>query len=318
MEQSLFTYCPLVTIIIPVYNGEAFLGKAIDSALAQTYPNKEILVISDGSTDQSDEIAKSYGEKIRFIRKDNGGVSSVLNRAIAEMRGEWLSWLSHDDTYDPEKLSAQVGVLNTIVRERGAEEIDRVVVCCANDRIDANDKTVRRKVKYGKNVGSPMQMLISQIGRYTIGGCCVLASRKAYSAEGGFNEANRTCSDAEMWYRLMLDGYEFVFHRQVLVHSRQHGGMVSVQKRELCKTEGTKLHEQIFDLALERGLTEFERYRFLCALSARGYGPVARKKVGECRLSFSHRVTFRVKYAASRIKNAMKDFVRKVYRLIKY
>ena len=317
METN-FTYCPLVTIIIPVYNGEAFLGKAIDSALAQTYPNKEILVISDGSTDGSDEIAKSYGDRIRFLRKENGGVSTVLNRAIAEMKGEWLSWLSHDDTYAPEKLSAQVGVLGEIVNKNGTDGIDRIVVCCANDRIDANDRPVKRKVKYGTNFDSPKQTLISQIGNYTIGGCCVLASKAAYLAEGGFNENNRTCSDAEMWYRLMLDGYKFVFHRQVLVHSRQHGGMVSVQKQELCKTEGTRLHEEIFDLAMKKGLTEQEQYRFLCALSARGYGAAAQKKLRECKISASHRFLFRCKSAKSRLQNALKNTARKVYRKIKY
>ena len=77
-----------VTIVIPVYNGSNFMKVAIDSAIAQTYDNKEILVINDGSTDngETEKIALSYGNKIRYIKKENGGVATALNLAIKEMR----------------------------------------------------------------------------------------------------------------------------------------------------------------------------------------------------------------------------------------
>ena len=92
---------PKVTIVIPVYKGKKYMRKAIDSAIAQTYENLEILVINDGSPDDgaTDTIAKSYGDKIRYIYKENGGVSTVLNLALKEMKGEYFSWLSHDDVY---------------------------------------------------------------------------------------------------------------------------------------------------------------------------------------------------------------------------
>ena len=64
---------PKVSIVIPVYNGENYMKEAIDSALAQTYDNCEIIVVNDGSTDHTDMIAKSYGHKIRYFSKDNGG-----------------------------------------------------------------------------------------------------------------------------------------------------------------------------------------------------------------------------------------------------
>lgn len=102
---------PKVTIVIPVYNGEKYVKYAIDSALAQTYKNLEILVINDGSVDRTDEIVKSYGRKIRYIKKENGGVSSALNLAIKEMRGEYFSWLSHDDTYEPNKIEREIEFL---------------------------------------------------------------------------------------------------------------------------------------------------------------------------------------------------------------
>ena len=107
---------PLVSIIIPVYNGADYMQEAIDSALAQTYSNIEILVINDGSKDdgQTDKIARSYGERIRYIPKTNGGVATALNTGINEMKGKYFSWLSHDDAYYPEKITQQVEFLNTL------------------------------------------------------------------------------------------------------------------------------------------------------------------------------------------------------------
>ena len=117
-------YKPLVSIVIPVYNGSNYMKEAIDSALSQTYENIEIVVVNDGSKDEgkSDAIARSYGDKIRYFPKANGGSSSALNKGIAEMNGEWFSWLSHDDLYYPQKVEKQVEYLNALLE--GEEEAD--------------------------------------------------------------------------------------------------------------------------------------------------------------------------------------------------
>ena len=107
-------YEPLVSIVIPVYNGSNFLQQAIDSALNQTYKNIEIIVVNDGSRDDgaTEQIALSYGDKIRYFSKENGGVSTALNMGIANMKGEYFSWLSHDDMYKPEKIEKQIEAIN--------------------------------------------------------------------------------------------------------------------------------------------------------------------------------------------------------------
>ena len=83
---------PLVSIVIPVYNGSNFLRDAIDSALAQTYPRVEVIVVNDGSTDggATEAIAKSYGSRIRYFAKENGRVASAVNYGIANMNGDYL------------------------------------------------------------------------------------------------------------------------------------------------------------------------------------------------------------------------------------
>ena len=86
---------PKVSIVIPVYNGEDYVNEAIDSALAQTYENCEVIVVNDGSTDNTEAIVKTYGNKIRYFSKENGGVSSALNVGIEHMEGEYFQYLPH-------------------------------------------------------------------------------------------------------------------------------------------------------------------------------------------------------------------------------
>ena len=87
---------PLVSIIIPVYNGSDFLRQAVNSALGQTYTNIEVIIVNDGSNDngKTEEVALSYGKRVRYLCKENGGVASALNFGISQMKGEYFSWLS--------------------------------------------------------------------------------------------------------------------------------------------------------------------------------------------------------------------------------
>lgn len=99
---------PLVTALICNYNYGHYLAEAIDSALAQTWNNLEVLVVDDGSTDDSREVLKRYAERIRIILKDNGGQASAFNAGIAEAHGEIICFLDSDDTWKPEKVERVV------------------------------------------------------------------------------------------------------------------------------------------------------------------------------------------------------------------
>jgi glycosyltransferase involved in cell wall biosynthesis len=105
---------PMVSIVVPVWNGSNFLREALDSAITQTYKNLEIIVVNDGSTDNTEEIALSYGDKIRYFLKPNGGTSTALNMGIENMRGDYFSWLSHDDLYYPQKITRAVEELSKL------------------------------------------------------------------------------------------------------------------------------------------------------------------------------------------------------------
>ncbi|MGH8213159.1 MAG: glycosyltransferase family 2 protein [Rhodanobacteraceae bacterium] len=105
----------LVSAIVPVYNGERYLSEALDSALAQTYQNIEIIVVDDGSTDSSARIAENYAathpQRVRLIRQANGGTGSARNAAMAEARGDYIAMLDQDDLWAPRHLEEAVAVL---------------------------------------------------------------------------------------------------------------------------------------------------------------------------------------------------------------
>ena len=99
-------YKPLISVLIPVYNGSNYLEEALESVLEQTYSNYEIIVVNDGSNDEgkTKKIALKYENKIRYFEKENGGVASALNYGISKANGDYISWLSHDDIYNENKL----------------------------------------------------------------------------------------------------------------------------------------------------------------------------------------------------------------------
>lgn len=116
--------CPTVSVVIPCYNAAPFLRETLDSAINQTYPPLEILVIDDGSTDDSAAIAESFGPPVRVIRQPNQGESVARNRGIDEAQGDWVAFLDADDVWKPEKTEKQVTAIKSAPRK---------IVCCYTD-----------------------------------------------------------------------------------------------------------------------------------------------------------------------------------------
>lgn len=223
---------PRVSIVIPVYNGADYLREAIDSALAQTYRNVEVIVVNDGSVDgrRTEEIALSYGTALRYFAKSNGGVASALNLGIKEMSGEYFSWLSHDDVYYPDKIAKQIELL----RDGGMR--DRIVYSDF-DCIDC----------HSKNVGMitvqevpPGQMRYALTVSYPIHGCTTLIPRRCFVECGLFDEKLRTTQDYDMWFRL-ASHFEYVHLSEGLIQSRVHDGQGTNTMRPLHLLEVNRL-----------------------------------------------------------------------------
>jgi glycosyltransferase involved in cell wall biosynthesis len=100
----------LVSVIMPCYNGERYLAEAIESALHQTYRPIEVIVVDDGSTDRSREVAERFAERIRYARRTHAGIAGTRNHGVALARGEYLAFLDADDLWSQDKLQRQVAV----------------------------------------------------------------------------------------------------------------------------------------------------------------------------------------------------------------
>ena len=234
---------PLVSIIIPVYNGSNYMREAIDSALAQTYKNIEVIVVNDGSTDNTEEIALSYGDKIRYFRKDNGGVSSALNLGIKEMRGDYFSWLSHDDVYFPEKVEKEVEALS---------KYDvKSIVLCEGFQIDKNSQLIQ-KSKMNKfldtndlNPWDKSLMALLKFGYFN--GCGLLIPKSVFIDAGFFDESLRYSQDFLMWVKILLCKYSLVYLPNSYVKNRVHNGQLTQRGRSVFYSDSYKICEYLYN-----------------------------------------------------------------------
>lgn len=225
---------PLISIIIPAYNAANYLAEAIDCALAQTYKSIEVIVVNDGSHDngETDRIARSYENRIRYISKENGGSSSALNTGIRNMRGEWFSWLSHDDLYLPDKIEKQVAYMESQGFKSNA--LSRNVFFSATDLIDASGKIIRKcNLKSAHTMEERLKSfphnghLIAEPTAYYFYGCSCLIHRDAFEEIGLFDENLRLLNDVDFWFRLYSAGYHIHYIPEPLVKARIHAKQVS-------------------------------------------------------------------------------------------
>jgi len=218
---------PKVSIIIPVFNGEKYLKEAIESALNQTYDNCEVIIINDGSTDRTEQIAEFYGDKIRYFYKKNGGQSSALNYGIEKMNGEYFSWLSHDDIYYPNKIETQILFLNNLLNR------DKIVLYSDYEVINYKSiKICDVKVRDSNPNLFRYRLLISS----PINGCTVLIPKVAFYEVGFFNLERPHTSDYELFFK-MADKYSFIHIPEVLVKSRTHKDQMTFVKASYHKYE---------------------------------------------------------------------------------
>ncbi|MGC2416038.1 MAG: glycosyltransferase family A protein, partial [Stellaceae bacterium] len=216
---------PLVTVLIPAYNAEATIRRALDSALAQDYPTIEIVVVDDGSTDATSEVVASYGcQEIRLLQlPSNRGEGGVLNEGVAIAKGDYIAFLDADDEWLPQKLSRQIAVLESNPKATMAS-----CGCWGVDRFgNVTEEFGMRPPGIAKD-----QIWRSLLVATCIAKPCVVARRSAFEEVGLFDTTIAITADQDMWIRLAAAGeVEFVDEFLTVVHDTP-GSLTKVYRKD--------------------------------------------------------------------------------------
>jgi glycosyltransferase involved in cell wall biosynthesis len=208
---------PRISIIIPVYNGERYIAQTIESVIAQTEKNWEIIAVNDGSPDGSLAILNRYAEKmpdrIRVISVKNGGVSSARNTAVAAARGTFIAFLDQDDLWAPEKLRRQLEMFSAN---------PRLGISFTNEAlIDSNGKVLRQDVlKFVKEQrGHVFESLVFD---NFIPISSVMLRKELFNRTGGFNPAYVLAEDYDFLLKAVRDEIADYIDEPLLLY-RVHG-----------------------------------------------------------------------------------------------
>lgn len=193
---------PRISVIIPTYNRAHCVGEAIKSVLDQTYKNFEIIVVDDGSTDNTEEVLATFGDKIRVIRQENRGVSAARNAGIREARGEWLAFLDSDDLWLPDKLAIQIAGLHRYP-EAIAHMVDAEIIGYGTRRITLFDiRGLKEEFRMRPLRKRPL-LDVLQTPFFTPSWCL---KKSIVKGLGGFREEMIIFEDWDLLTRVALEG----------------------------------------------------------------------------------------------------------------
>lgn len=215
MKNIFNNLTPKVSIVIPVYNGSNYVKGAIESALNQTYENVEVVVINDGSNDdnRTENICKSFGDRIVYIKQENQGVAGAMNTAFEHLSGDFFCWLSHDDEHLPNKTQNQIEFLQKFGRNN--------LIAFGNYYLINDEDEIWHESQMNRNLlaTTPSIALL----RGMINGCTLMIPVHLVRKHLPFRVDLRFTQDYDMWDRIRADG-EFIFMPETLVKYRVHPG----------------------------------------------------------------------------------------------
>jgi glycosyltransferase involved in cell wall biosynthesis len=225
-----------VSVIIPTYNSAGYLTDAVDSVFEQTFNDVELLVIDDGSTDNTEAVMRRYGSQVRYIRQSNGGVAAARNRGIVESRGRWIAFLDADDTWLAGKLERQLAALADSAEGRACYSafalVDTQLAPLGVNRSERHGTALEDLLLRGNVIGTPST---------------VVCDRALFDLAGGFDTTLSQCADWDMWIRLAAFT-DFIYVDEPLAKYRQHPNNMS-RNVELLERDSVRMLEKGFDMA---------------------------------------------------------------------
>jgi glycosyltransferase involved in cell wall biosynthesis len=222
---------PRVSVIIPAYNAIATLDAAIGSVLAQTYPDFELIVVNDGSSDGTAEVLRGYGDRIRVIEQENGGAASARNAALEIARGDYIAFLDADDLWKAELLAKLVPVLDA--------DQNCVLAYADLEIIDSNGNSLNTSLIGETNAHAPtLDEMLRRV--WPIMPSAVVMRKSVLEAIGGFCAEFKSCTyeDLYCWMRAREYGH-FVYVPERLAQWR-----FSLYPRRLKRRGGVAAHNR--------------------------------------------------------------------------
>ena len=235
---------PTVSVIIPAFNDAQHIRQSIQSVLAQTFEDWDLIVVDDGSTDETAAVAGSFSDsRIRCVRQQNGGQASARNTGITNTHGEFVAFLDADDLWLPEKLDRQI----EIAHQTGAG----IVYCDGYVFFDSgnDERSDFFAIVPGLNDGATMVTLLYQYNR--IATLSAMVSRNVIESVGLFDESRlfQNCEDYELWLRLARAGHTFYGMPDKLMRYRRHGSSTTHRDSKMLRPmiEVVKKHSDAVD-----------------------------------------------------------------------
>jgi len=248
-----------VTLVIRVYNSERYLVPCLESALAQTYGDIEIMAVNDGSTDGSAEILGRYSDRIRIVDTEHRGRAAAYNAAIARMTGEWLATLDSDDMMYPDAVEQLVRAAERL----GSSSATRVIPFFNYRFIGADGRPTGREARPYRmdNSMGPIEQGASMLNEYFGKFVTSIIHRSILEDAGGFDEEFDRCEDMELSMRLVLmHGYRYHKIPKIIYGCRTHDGQ---DKTKVLDHEKTKymVHRKMI-----AGLGDADRKKYVEAV----------------------------------------------------
>lgn len=231
----------LVSIIIPNFNHARFVGEAINSVLQQDYEDVEIIVVDDGSTDDSREVIARYGNKVKYIYQENAGLSAARNTGIRASKGEFIGVLDADDMYESTFISALVSVLNA--------NMDADGVYCGYQFVDQENNLLPQIENRPVQSDELYKMLLD--GNFFVPES-VFLRRYVYDDVGLFDEALRACEDWDVWLRATKK-FRIIHASEVLTRHRILAGSMSTDPLRMLTARLAVLKKHVGIEPLENG-----------------------------------------------------------------
>jgi glycosyltransferase involved in cell wall biosynthesis len=200
---------PAISVIIPNYNRRHIIGRALDSVLLQTLPALEIIVVDDGSTDQSLEFIKNRYPSIRLLTQEHKGVSAARNLGIRASQGDWLALLDSDDAWFKEKLALQY---------KAVSQNNTYKIIHTNEIWMRDNSPLKQKKKHRKYGGHIYQHCLPLCA---MSPSSIMIHRNVFDDIGFFDEELPVCEDYDLWLRI-CSRYPVLFLQQALI--TKHGG----------------------------------------------------------------------------------------------